>query len=286
MVRYIEDLRSLQKDEIKRSIVIGFFDGVHLGHQKLLVDGITYGAHNTIITFDTNHNKERLIRSSQKIELLQKFDYDEIIVIKMTKDNYSFSYQEFHEVLHKLNVGKITVGKDFCYGAQALGNIDTLNKVFDVYVSDFFEISGHKVSSTDIRKYLKSGDIEHANYLLGYNYTIRGRVVKGNQIGREINFPTANVITSGMVPKNGIYKTTTKINGIIYQSITNIGIRPTIDDNDQVSLETYIIDFNQTIYDQKIDVSFVRFIREEKKFETLDQLKAQIKKDIENAEEY
>lgn len=279
-VYYIENLASFSLDNQPRNAIIGFFDGVHRGHQLLINNAYDSNLINTIITFDVHINKESLLDTSQKIELLKNFGYDEIFVIKSNAQNMNCDYKAFNQILLKNGVVSIAVGEDFKYGKNAKGNINTLKEDFTVNIQELVLIDNQKISSSVIRNLVKAGDIKKVNQMLGHNYTIRGRVIKGDQIGRTIDFPTANIVSEGLCPNVGTYMTKTKINDIIYQSLTNIGIRPTITDSDCISIETYIIDFNEDIYGKIIDVEIIDYIRGEFKFNSLDELKAQIQADI------
>ncbi len=278
----VEDLKTYKFDKKKRNVIMGFFDGVHIGHQKIIKSQIKQNITNTIITFDFHLNKESIMTLDQKIDKLSTLGIDEVIILMANSNNLKITYEKFNLILKDLNVISIGIGRDFKYGHMGCGSADTLEKDFDLTVYDFVLDDSDKISSSNIRKLIKEGNIKKVNKLLGSDYTIKGYVVMGKQIGRTINFPTANIKTNNIAPKNGIYGTNIKINDKIYKSITNVGIRPTIDDDNEISIEVHILDFDQDIYGMDVELSFINFIRCEMKFNSLDELKLQIKKDIES----
>ena len=210
---------------------------------------------------------------------------DYVIIFSLNESNKHLSPSEFNNFLKKLNINKILVGPDFHYGSKASGDIKDLEKEFKVEVIDFLCDGNHKLSSRDIREALDHGNLEIVKQILGRDYHVYGVVVKGDQLGRTIGFPTANLECECYLPHQGVYVTKTEINGKIYPSITNIGIRPTISTN-ELRNETHVLNFEGNLYGEKIKVFFTEKMREEIKFKDLDELQKQIKIDVEKRRSY
>ena len=165
-----------------------------------------------------------------------------------------------------------------------MGNVSILKKYFKVFTPNFYLVNNEKVSSTKIKEYIRNGEVEKANYMLDRHYFYKGTVIKGLQNGSKFLFPTINLslLTNYVLLKNGVYQTQITIDGVIYDSITNIGVHPTIDKLSSPSIETFVLNFNKEVYEKNIKLEFIKFIREEKKFSSLEQLKQQILQDISN----
>ncbi len=285
-VRYINDITNYQKQSNELiDVTIGFFDAVHIGHQALIKELEKSSKGKAIITFDQHPNKSEIMSLSDKLCLLKEFDIDQVYVIELNEENQSKSKQEFVDFLKRLNVCEIIVGKDFKFGKKAKGDLDTLRNNFIVKPIEFVELRGQKVSSSIIRELIDEGDLEGYFKQTKRNYTLCGEVIKGDQIGRTIDFPTANLKTSNQVIKHGVYITRVHLDGKSYQAITNIGSRPTVGGR-KIQIESNIFDFNDIIYSKQICVEFLKLIRLEQKFGSLDELKAQIKSDKLVAKEY
>ena len=189
--------------------------------------------------------------------------------------------------LEKSNPLNIVVGKNFRFGSKASGDIDTLrnykNSKFNVHAIDIEEISGKRISSTFIKNLLREGKIKDANSFLGRNYYIKGEVVEGEKRGREIGFPTTNLKTNwNFLPKEGVYVTHIYVKGVKHEGITNIGHRPTFGKKDLL-IESHLFDFDEFIYGADIKIEFIERIRSEKKFDSVEELIENIKKDVEFA---
>ena len=278
-------------DEIP-AVCIGGFDGVHLGHQELLK--FTKESSNTfqIITFDTlpkkyfNNEHKLLTTNNEKIELFKKYEPSNLVFINF-EHVLKFSPKTFCDMLkNNMKAKSIYVGNDFKFGANREGDVNYLIKYFgenSIHTIEDYDHNNEKISSTLIKSYLNDGQIEHANAALGYEYSLSGSVIKGDQRGSQIGFPTANMNVDNniQIPKNGVYKVNVYLNEILYEGIMNIGHKPTVSEDTRLSLEVHIFDFNDDIYDADLTVYFNKFIRDEIKFSSIDELIQQISKDIE-----
>lgn len=281
-------------------VTIGTFDGVHLGHQTILkrlvteanaVQGesvlLTFYPHPRMVLFP---ERKQLLLSTleEKIDLLRQQGLDHLIIQPFTREFSMMSYEEFvREILvRQLGVKKLVIGYDHQFGRNREGSFENLRKMAPELGFDVDEISAkliddNVISSTKVREALEAGRVEDANALLGYRYAISGTVVKGKQLGRTIGFPTANVVVSDtfkLIPSNGVYAVEVLHNNQVHQGVMNIGVRPTVDGVTRTN-EVHIMDFNSDIYGESLKVSFVQRIRDELKFDSLEALKSQIKKD-------
>ena len=285
-------------------ITTGAFDGVHVGHQEIISRmkqiALEIKGETVIITFHPHPRKvissipgeiKQLTSLEERISLLEQSGIDHLVVVNfdyafsnLTADEYvkTFLFDHFHP-------HTILVGYDHRFGNGRNGNYELLQKfgtILGFKVEQIHEkiIGDEIVSSTQIRNYIQEHAIEKANALLGYPYLFDGFVVRGNQIGRTIGFPTANLHINNeekIIPSNGVYAVKVKgkcLGGTIYNGMMNIGIRPTVDGQKKV-IEVHILDFDQDIYEQNLTVMVYEYIRGEVKFDGLDALKAQLAKD-------
>lgn len=289
----------------KTFVTIGSFDGVHLGHQKiihkLVGEAATANCKSLILTFfphpktffTPNVLDIKLINTiEERIELLQKQKLDSLVIQEFNQEFSNLSPEQFvKEILvEKFNVAKIFVGYDHKFGKNRAGNFETLVTLsekynFEVEQLEAKDVNSNVVSSTKIRQAILNGTIPEANHYLGYPFFITGTVTQGNQIGRTIGFPTANIQLKEdykLIPKNGVYIVQGIINNKKVNGILNIGNRPTINGTNQ-TIEAHFFDFNKDIYNQEIIISFLDFIRPEQKFNSLEELKQQIEKDKQTA---
>ena len=281
---------------------IGFFDGVHMGH-KFLIDYIREiaedkGLESTVITFDKHPRQvlkcdympKMLSTYEEKILLLSKTGVDNCAVLPFNKETSALSAYDFmKDVLRdKLNVKVLVMGYDNRFGHNRSDSFDDYVRYgkelgIEVIPAQAFILNGVNVSSSVIRSYLDKGEIEMANKCLGYPYFIAGKVVNGCHNGRKLGFPTANLEVDDadkLIPAAGVYavKARTEDSVGLKRAMMNIGTRPTFDGN-QTSLETYILNFKNDIYDEKLAISFFHRIRSERKFGSLDELTEQLAKD-------
>ncbi len=281
----INDINTINLNSKRTDLTIGYFDGIHLGHQKIM--NLVSGSENykVLITFDHHPKKQEIMQIEQKLSVLKQYQFDEIIIIAMNEVNRVKSPEQFIDFIAKFNLNKIFLGSDFRFGKNASGTLEQLQEQFDVVVVDFVENAQGKISSTALRNALINHDLDTYNRLTGRNYIVQGTVGYGDQIGRTINFPTANLDIEDVLLANGVYLTKVKINNQKYNAITNVGNRPTVNGKKN-KIESHIIDFNDIIYNMNIEVEFIKFIRNELKFNSLEELKLQIEKDKRTAKEY
>ena len=274
------------------SLCLGYFDGVHKGHQTL----IKYARKNAkyilgLLTFskpistfvDNGKNVEVLTSLDDRFKIISKLGVDYYFVTQIDKEFTKLSDDEFIEIKKKMHVKEIFVGSDFRYGAKALGTISKLKDYFDVYVIGLENDNGEKISTQGIIKLIQNGEIEKANDLLGHNYNIVGSLVSGNHIGTRIGFPTLNLKLSDnyLLPKYGVYKTICYIDNVPHVSITNVGVKPTVGEGNKPGIEIHLKDFKGEVKCDVINVDFLKFIRPEQKFFNIEELKKQISKDVE-----
>jgi len=284
----------------KTIITIGTFDGVHIGHSKVLHKIVEEAGNNDceslVLTFaahprsilEKEFNLKLLNTTKEKIELLQKQNINNLIIQDFDSSFSELSGEEFaKEILaEKLNAKKIIIGYDHRFGKNRQSSIDDLIVFgqkfgFEVEQISAEEIDEIKVSSTKIRNAIYAGDIRLANQYLGYAYFFSGLVTTGKQLGRTIGFPTANIQIDSLekiTPKKGVYIVTGYWNGTSHEGMMNIGTRPTVDGN-TLTIEVHFLNIEENLYDKNITISVLDFIREEMKFEGLASLKNQIEKD-------
>lgn len=283
----------------KKVFALGFFDSIHIGHRYLIEKAKElaneYNSKLCIFTFNDNFlpNLERTDKEvyllDERLEILNKLGYVDIFVFDPTKEFLAKSAEEFMQYLLALNPIAIVAGDDYTFGKNGSGNIKLMQKFMtsrgiSVKNIDLKKFENNKVSTTRIKKLLDKGDVENANFLLGDKYFVTGTVIKGRGEGSKYGFPTANIAFHNIkhLPLQGLYKTKTKIDGKVYNSLTNIGIHPTFDD-ENFNIETLILDFSENIYNKTIKVMFERRMRDIIKFDNPQQLAEQIQKDIEFA---
>ena len=273
------------------SMCLGYFDGVHLGHQAL----IKYARKNAkytlgLLTFskpistlvDNGKTKEVLTSLDDRFKIISKLGVDFYFVAQVDKEFTELTDLDFIEMLRRMNVKEIFVGKDFRYGTKAQGSISTLKDFFDVKVIDIENVNGEKISTHKIDTLLLEGKINEANDLLGHNYAVTGTIVSGTHIGTEIGYPTLNLKLSDnyVLPKFGVYKTICYIDNVPHLSITNVGVKPTVGDKFEPGIEIHLKDFKGDVKGDVINLEFLRFVRPEIKFSSKEELKAQIARDV------
>ena len=280
-------------------IALGTFDGLHLGHTDVINTAKDYaersGLKLAVFTF-SNHPLAlirpdlvpvRIISAEEKIKLLESFGVDYLINIPFTEDFAALSPDEFLDRLACFNYRCLVVGENFTYGFLGSGKTETLERSgrkngFDVIVRPLVKMNGNVVSSTGIRNLIQAGHIEYANRMLGRAYAITGKIVHGEQRGRKLGFPTANIeLLHGemAVPAPGVYAVTVSIEGSIYEGMGNIGNNPTFNDVEHARLEVNLFNCSGDLYGKTMSVQFHKYIRAEKKFSGVEELCRQIEED-------
>ncbi len=280
-------------------LTLGNFDGIHLGHQKILKTlkerAEKTGLPSVVYTFEPHPRKvvspekgpPLIITQEEKIALIEGFGIDYLLLAHFTKEFAATHPREFVEdvLAKRLRVREVWVGHDYSFGRGREGSVEYLKEMaerlgFRVGVIPAFKKEGVIVSSSLIRRLVKEGDVKRAATFLGRPFSLTGKVVKGEDRGTELGFPTANIeVREELLPKEGVYAGLSTIEGRRYQSVVNVGRAPTFDRKKTI-VETHILDFSGIIYGKDIRVTFVDRIRDEKKFPTVEELTEQIKKDI------
>jgi riboflavin kinase/FMN adenylyltransferase len=288
-------------------LTLGVFDGLHLGHQ-LIMKRITErsratGLSATVVTFEPHpravmhpETAPPLLQTfEQKMEGLERLGVDQVIVLNFTLEMAQIRAEEFlvKIIFGSLNASEVYLGHGFAFGHKREGRFPLLKEVADRMNRIAEEvkevtIQEHRVSSTMIRRLLSAGRINLARRMLGRPYGIESRVVEGHKVGKaKLSYATANLKpANAVIPANGVYITLTMIEGEWRRSITNIGHRPTFGGDPELSVETHVFDFDEEIYGEKIRIRFLHRLREEKRFESLDALRAQIDRDYNRAVRY
>jgi riboflavin kinase/FMN adenylyltransferase len=287
-------------------LAIGVFDGVHLGHQAVISAATNHAraAQGTpvVMTFDPHplkvlrpqHAPHQLTATQHKIALIRNLGVEHLLVINFDKKFAATSPEKFVEelVVHSRPLREICVGHEWSFGKDRRGNLDLLKKLgprfdFSVVGVPPVLINGEVVSSTAIRQAVENGDFVKAAEMLGRDYTILGTVTHGDNLGKKIGFPTANLSAhSEQFPPNGVYLAQAWINGVLYHGVINLGYRPTVSSGkSERVLEIYLLDFDRDIYGEDVEVRFVRYLRPERKFDNMKSLAQQIELDVRQARE-
>lgn len=293
--------------DINTGVGLGNFDGLHIGHMALintLIRECRLNGLNSIVYTFTKHPENilrkklitpLLLTEEKKIALLNEISLDYLYFDTFNEEFSRLSPEEFviDVLINKLHIKLAVVGYDYRFGYKGQGEIPLLKELgkkygFRVVVIPAIKCDNKIISSTKIRECIINGELETSYELLGRNYSITAEVVSGRRVGNTIGFPTANIHPERflVLPANGVYITKTLLDGQLYNSMTNVGYNPTFEDVKEKTVETHIIDFNEDIYGKKIEVFFLKKIRDEKKFESVECLKQQIAKDMLKTKEY
>ncbi len=285
-------------------VTIGTFDGVHLGHQKILTRlkelKEKTGLQTVVLTFDPHPRKvlfpeqkdlKLLTLVEEKLELLKLYGVDVSVVYPFTREFSEMDPRQYIEeiLIKKLNIKYFIIGYDHKFGKNRSGDINVLKKFAPDYNFNLEEISAQDidhiaVSSTKIRKALEEGNLDQASEFLGHNFFVQGKVVKGKQLGRTLGYPTANLKLDSdekIIPRNGIYFVSAQVEGKNFFGMSSIGYNPTTDNDQKIKIEVNIFDFERDIYSKAIKLNFLKRLRDEKKFANLTELTVQLKKDKE-----
>lgn len=297
------DLNNLKKNVKPLCACIGYFDGLHRGHQQLLAKTVKlshkYGCETGMITFDPDpwvvikgmQNVKHISTMRQRINRAVQLGMDNIILLNFTRDMSELPPQDFLEkVLGCLNLKALVCGFDFHFAYRGEGDAAFLkaHAPFEIAVISAIEDSVGKISSTRISRCIVEGKIEEANAMLGYPYSIEGKVIHGKHRGTGMGFPTANILYDPeyLLPKNGVYAAMITIGQDQYPCMVNVGINPTFSDIDHISIEANILDFNGDLYGRWVRLDFCRFMRGEKKFRSRENLIMQLEQDQRDVRSY
>jgi riboflavin kinase/FMN adenylyltransferase len=285
-------------------LALGNFDGLHRGHLKIIErvrrGAAEHGGTPMAMTFDPHPSRvvrpdkapTLLMTKEQRLEALERAGIKAVAVVRFTTELSQWDPEMFVRtvLVEWLRVSEVWVGANFLFGHDRAGNFSTLRTLGQHYGfrADKIDPVRYKefvVSSTRVRRLVAEGRMDEAGALLGHQYYIDGVVVEGKRRGRELGFPTANLKTDNeLLPPNGVYATTTTIDGIVHPSISNIGLRPTFGDTTKTMIEAYVMGFDGDLYGRPVRLGFVQRLRDERKFEDVDALRAQMEADRRRAE--
>lgn len=283
---------------MKRVIALGTFDGVHTGHKALIEAAKRIaerlGAEPCVFTFDVHpagkfRAVRRIMNDAERIEALRRQDI--AVIVHPFEQLMELSPYEFVDMLiGEYDMAAAVVGYNYTFGKAKAGSAGLMLELgkrlgFEVSVISPVMLEDKTVSSTYLRGLIADGEVESANKMLTEPYSICGEVVSAKRIGTGIGFPTANIVAPDgkVLPKGGVYASRAFVNGQMYSAVTNVGSNPTVNSDGEIRIETHIIGFSGDIYGKTIKIEFLRFLRGEKKFESLQELKKQIASDVENA---
>lgn len=303
-MQYIDGAADIKRHN-KSVVVLGNFDGVHKGHQKLFevakgeahkkgLDTIVFSFYPHPTWVIGNKRKSLLMNREDKKQMIEKLGLDVLVEYPFTKEFASQSPEAFFiEVLvKKLNACVLVVGSNYYFGKNKAGNTDFLKKMgmqygIKVHVVEAVMIEEKMISSSKIRDLVLKGKMEEATKMLGHSYKVIGRVEQGKKLGRTLGFPTINLIADSdyVYPPNGVYATRVKVYSKTYVGMTNIGFNPTVSGQRKM-IETHIIGFNESIYGEKVEIEFYHFMRPEKKFEDIEALRKQLVSDKEKVQQF
>ncbi|PVX52433.1 riboflavin kinase/FMN adenylyltransferase [Balneicella halophila] len=291
------------KFQVFRPVVtIGTFDGVHVGHRSviknLLKEASRVEGESVVITFDphprhivaTKESKTLLLNTlTEKIYRFSELGVDHLLIISFTEEFSNLPYEKFFKdiLIDKLNIHTLLVGYDHKFGKNRGGNFEMLSRLcgknnVNIAQTPQLQIDDKNVSSSAIRQLISNGEVEIASKMLSYNYSLKGKVIDGDKIGRTIGFPTANLDQNNpykLLPKTGVYAVHVYHKSKKFYGMLNIGTRPSVSRRNERKVEVHIFNFSKNIYGDELRVSFIRRIRDEVKFESLEALKEQLKKD-------
>jgi riboflavin kinase / FMN adenylyltransferase len=300
-MKIIRAANELKSEGKKVCLAIGFFDGVHLGHQQIIRQTISdarqHDAIAVVLTFDKHPNAivapdkvpPLIYSQSQKLRAIESLGAEMVLLIHFDKE---FSEQTGEEFIRSLTrdfgkVHSICVGADFVFGHKRSGDVALLKKLgaelnFSVHGLAAVSLDGQIVSSTRIREMIRAGDFDAASQMLGRPYAISGRVIEGDKLGHQLGFPTANLeVTGRLLPPSGVYSGSINLNGQFYRIALNIGFRPTVaGKKSELRVEAHLLDFNGELYGEELEIQIGEKLREERKFDSVTKLSEQIVADI------
>jgi len=301
VIHFPEDPRPLRWSH--PVLALGNFDGVHRGHRKILERvrrvASERGATSVVMTFDPHPPRivrpdkapPLLMTTAQRLEAIETTGVQGTAIVRFTSELSKWDPETFVQtvLVDWLRVSEVWVGANFLFGRDRAGTFTLLRTLgarfgFNAEKIDPVRYKDFVVSSTRVRRLINEARVDEAGALLGHQYFIDGTVVQGDQRGRTIGFPTANLSTENeLLPPHGVYATTATLEGLVYPSVTNIGVRPTVDQSGRVSIETHLFNLDRNLYGARMRVGFVQRLRDERTFESLDALKTQIQADCDRA---
>jgi riboflavin kinase / FMN adenylyltransferase len=284
-------------------LALGNFDGLHRGHMKIIERvrrvASERGATAVAMTFDPHPPRvvrpdkapPLLMTKTQRLEALERAGLDGVAVVRFTPELSRWDPETFVRtvLVEWLHVAEVWVGANFLFGHDRAGNFSSLRALgsrygFRAEKIDPVRYKDFVVSSTRIRRLISEGRVDEAGALLGHPYTIDGTVVEGSHRGRALGFPTANLATENeLIPPHGVYATTVRLDGVIYPSITNVGVRPTFNEEPRTVIETHLLDVERDLYGRTLRLGFVQRLRDERRFDSVDLLRAQVGADVQKA---
>lgn len=285
----------------KVCLAIGVFDGVHLGHQQIIRQTVNDARQHDgialVVTFDRHPNAivapdrvpPQIFSRPQKLRAIEELGADALLEIPFDQAFSEKSGEQFIRELKQAlgSIFSVCVGADFVFGHKRSGNVALLQKLgielnFKVHGHAAVELDGELVSSTRIREAIRAGALDDASQMLGRPYALDGRVLEGDRIGRKLGFPTANLeVTHLILPPHGVYAGRTEVDGKMYRAALNIGVRPTVASAPQLRVEAHLLDFDGELYGKELEVEVGDKLRDEKKFNSPDELREQIRRDVE-----
>jgi riboflavin kinase/FMN adenylyltransferase len=283
-------------------LTVGTFDGIHFGHQEIIetIKGVskknegesvvlTFSPHPRTVLFPEGNNLRLINSLDEKINRFEKAGIDHLIIYPFTKEFSRISALEYVRdfLVKEIKVSTLIIGYDHQFGRNREGNFEYLKELSELYNFEVQEISAQdindiNVSSTKIRKAIESGDISLANKYLGYYFPLKGKVVEGKKLGNTIGFPTANLTIEDdlkIIPKIGAYAIYATIDNKQFKGMLNIGKNPTVDNENNIKIEVHLFDFNKNIYGEILEIKFIKRLRDEFKFNSVEELKQQLAKD-------
>ena len=285
----------------KVSVAIGTFDGVHLGHQQVIRQAVSDARQHeglaVVVTFDRHPNSivapdrvpPQIYSQPQKLRALASLGADATLVIPFTREFSALPAEDFIRALiaQLTPVQSVCVGSSFVFGRQRSGDVALLQRLgaelnFVVHGLAAVALDGEMVSSTRIRESLRAGEINRVSQMLGREYALAGTVAHGDEMGRKLGFPTANIDVRGLlVPPNGVYAAHARVAGVQHRAAVNIGVRPTLASAvPELRVEAHVLDFTGDLYGQEMELTFVAKLRDEQKFSSLEELQSQIARDV------
>lgn len=279
------------------ALTIGKFDGFHKGHRLLLQEISDYSAKTgaEAVCYKLEFGGDSILSREEQEKVISGYGISRLCRVEFTPEYADVLAEDFvRDIIHEeLGAEYVVVGSDFRFGRDRAGDVHLLEELSDKYgykVKSFDKLvmDGEIVSSTRIRHLLEEGLVDEASKLLGKDYDLTGTVADGKKLGRSLGYPTLNLQfpENKILPRLGVYSSVTVIGDDTYNSITNVGRRPSVDDGDEVNIETFIYDFNDDIYGREVSVKLTHFLRDERRFESLEALKNQIAIDIDEASKY